>query len=566
MSSPTLHRSRLSKHLAEEETRLAALHAQTEAAIAQFAALPAGFGNASPYHAAQSTRLRQFSGEGLFGRRPQHEDTMLKPYDRATIISRGRLMIRNNPWVACIFLAYVQEIGTPTYKSTADLGDVALSAAYNDKRERLLATWATDCETDDDLSLDEVIEIWGYERIIAGELFIVKLFDGSLQLIPSELCGSETTGAVAAGTTFADGTPVPAGTLEKDGLLRLNRRVIGYRFARRDPETGAVDFDAEKTTLVRRDYVHHLFDRDRCEQGRGVPQTASILPKLQDLFETGDARSQQVKNAACLSMWITKNMDPYGFAEAMKGAMRGGQVADAVTLKTLAEQRSNYTELKAGAVYVGAVNEDVKLIEPKLGSSDWHEHYIDLAQICCAVLDGLPIEVAFEGFRDSNYSSSRGTMNKWKRNAKRRRTRMERKLLDPTQLWQTRRLELFGELDVIPAEQREECHWGWPAIPDIDGTKTAAMNAMELANGSTTLQIICADKGLHADQVITQRVAEKISFIKQLAAQAAAEFGLPTDRALAWAMTAAPGSDNPALSAILADAFIAPDPTPPAKK
>lgn len=559
------HRSRLSKHIAEEE-RLVTLRAQAESAIAQFAAQPLPFSNATTYHAAQTTRARHFSGEGIFGGRPQHEDKMLAPYDRARIISRARIMIRNNPWVSCIFLAYVQEIGTPTYKSTAQLADATASAAYNDTRERLMATWASDCESDDDLSLDEVLEIWGYESIIAGEMFVVKLYDGSLQIIPSELCGSEKCGLVEAGTTFADGTPVPAGTREKDGLLRLNRRVIGYRFAQRDPDTGAVEFTPEKSTIVRRDYVHHLYDRDRCEQGRGVPKTAPILAKLQDLFETGDARSQQVKNAACLSMWITKNMDPYGFAESMKGAMRTGQVQDAVALKTLAEQRSQYTELRAGAVYVGAVNEDVKLIEPKLGASDWHEHYIDLAQICCAVLDGMPVEVAFEGFRASNYSGSRATMNKWKRNVRRVRTRREQKLLNPLQLWQTRRFELFGQLDAIEQTQREECHWGWPAIPDIDGTKTAAMNAMELSNGSTTLEIICADKGLHADQVIKQRVAEKISYIKQLAAQAERELGLKPDKALAWAMTAAPDSDNPALSAILADAFIAPEAGAPAKK
>lgn len=563
---PVTRRSRLRREI-EETNRLAALRSEVEQQIARFASIPVPFGTGSPYHAAQSTRLRQYTGESAFGIRPRPEEEMLRAYDRATIISRGRTMIRNNPWVAGIFLAYVQELGTPTYKSTANLGDPVRSAEYNDRRERFMERWARDCESGDDLSLDEVVEIWGYERVIAGEMFIVFLQTGELQLIPSELCGSATAGAVPPGTLFADGVPVPAGARERDGLIRVDGRVIGYRFGERDAETGGVDFSRpEGTTLVRRAYVRHLYDRDRIEQGRGVPATATILAKMQDLFETGDARSQQVKNAACLSMWITKNIDPYGFAEAMKGAMRGGRVEDAVALKTIAEQRSDYKELRAGSVYYGATGEDVKLIEPKLSSGDWHDHYIDLLQTCCNVLDNMPVEVGIEGFRASSYSSARGTMEKWKRRVGRRRKRTEVKLLDPAQLWQTRRAELFGDLSPIPATEQEECHWGWPAIPDIDGTKTAARNAVELANGSTTLAIVCAEKGLHADQVIRQRAAEKIEFVKELAARAARELGLTAEAALKWAMAAAPES-TPALAAVLADALTSPaEPAPAARR
>lgn len=562
MASPVApsHRSRLSKYVAEEQ-KLAALRDTVEGAIARFSAMPISFGSTSPYHAAQTTRLRHFTGEGMFGNLPRHEDQMLKPYDRAKIISRARIMVRNNPWLSAIFLAYVQEIGTPTFKSTVDLGDADKSAKYNDRRERAFARWAKDCESDADLSLDEVVEIWNFERVIAGEMFVVNLITGELQLIASELCGSEKTGgAHLAGAKWADGTAVEAGAREDAGRIRLGRRIIGYRFGQRDEETGAVSF-GETSTLVRRQYVRHLHDRDRVEQSAGVPPIATFLGKIQDLFETTDARSQQVKNAACLSMWVTKNMDPMGFAEAMRGAMRGGKVEDAVALKEIAAQRSNYGELRAGAVYYGAVGESVNLIEPKLGAGDWIEHYIGLLQVCCANLDGMPVEVGIEGFRRSNYSSARATMNKWQRNVRRRRGRIEAKLLDPTVVWQTRRMQLFGDLEQIPESQIEEIAWGWPAIPEIDGTKTAAQNAVELANGSTTLRRIYADKGLHHDIELKQRATEKIDTVLELARQAEQRLKLDPAAALKWAMAVAPGGDSPALAAVLADAF---QPEPPA--
>ncbi len=558
-------RSRLSKLVAEEQ-KLSALRDHVEGAIARFSTMPVSFGATSPYHAAQTTRLRQFTGEGFFANRPRHEDQMLKPFDHGTIIARARTMIRNNPWLSAIFLAYVQEIGTPTFKSTVDLGDAEKSAKYNDRRERAFARWAKDCESDADLSLDEVVEIWNYERVIAGEMYIVKLKTGELQLIAAELCGSEKAGSDhLAGATWEDGTPVEAGAKEDAGRIRLGRRIIGYRFGQRDADTGAVSF-GETSTLVRRQYVQHLHDRDRVEQSKGVPPIATFLGKMQDLFETTDARSQQVKNAACLSMWITKNMDPLNFADAMRGALRSGAVQDAVALKELASQRSNYGELRAGAVYYGAAGETVNLIEPKLGAGDWIEHYIGLLQVCCANLDGMPVEVGIEGFRRSNYSGSRATMNKWQRNVRRRRARIEAKLLDATVVWQTRRMQLFGELDPIPESQIEEIAWGWPPIPEIDGTKTAAQNAVELANGSTTLRRIYADKGLHHDVEMKQLATEKIDAVLEFARQAETRLKLSSDAALKWAMAAAPGNANPALSAVLADAFQPEAPAAPVAK
>ncbi|MEY2882171.1 MAG: Phage portal protein lambda family, partial [Verrucomicrobiota bacterium] len=338
--------------------------APASVALAEFSALPTGWNNGSLYQAAQTTRHREFSGEGLYGsRRPQHEEAMLRPFDRATIIARTRIMIRNNPWLASTFLAYVQEVGSPTYKSTARLATPDESNTYNDLRETVLGRFFRDIENSADLSLADVIEIYHYELNIAGEMFIIFLKTGEVQLIPSELCGSPLdalarANALPVGATFADGTPLPAGASERDGIVRADGRIIGYRFAQRDALTGAVNFsDPARSTIVDARYVRHLYDPDRIEQGRGVPRGATILGKLQDLFETGDARSQQVKNAACLSMWITKNIDPNGFAESMKGAMRNNAVQDAVALKTVAEQRSAYTELRAGAVYYGATGE-----------------------------------------------------------------------------------------------------------------------------------------------------------------------------------------------------------------
>lgn len=483
------------------------------------------------YHASQDTRFRDFSTGG-FPNSSRPESDYLPRYDRAKVIARARVMFRNNPYLAALLLAYVQEIGTPTLKSQTSDPD------YNDAKERAFERWAQDCEAEEDLSLDEVIEIFGFEECIAGELFIIKRREGWLQLIASELCGSVSTRktAIDAGTKFADGTLIPAGATERDGIVRdSDNLIIGYRFGQRD-DNGAISFAPEKSSIVQKQYVFHLASRQRTEQSRGIPLLAPVLNALQDLFETAHARAQQVKNASCLSLWITKNIDPYGFAETMRGSLRAGDVNNVVDLKTIAEKRSAHQGIKAGAVYYGEAGEQLQVIEPKLNADDFHAHYIDLAQVCAACLNGMPIEIGLEGFRSSSYSSARGTVNKWKRNVLRSRKQRE-KFLDPLQLWQSRRFQIFGDLGAPPASPGsvtyntdENVFWGWPAIPDIDGLKTAQQNIAEYNAGMTTLEEIYANKGQHADVQIPLFVREKAKLAKAMR-QAALDAGLSSSSA-----------------------------------
>jgi capsid protein len=522
------------------------------------------------YHASQDTRFRDFTTGGSPTSSRREEDYFPR-YDRAKVIARARVAFRNNPWLAAPLLAYAMEMGTPTLKSQT--GD----ESYDDAKERLWERWALDCEADEDLSIEEVVEIFWFEECIAGELFIVKRLEGWLQLIASELCGSPQSRKqlIPAGAKFSDGTAVPAGATERDGVVRDSANlIIGYRFGTRDDQ-GSISFAPDRSTIVPKKYVWHLASRQRTEQGRGVPLLAPVLNSMQDLFETAEARAQQVKNAACLSLWVTKNIDPYGFAQTMQGTLRTGDIKTAAELKEQVAQRSGYQQVKAGSIYYGAAGEELQLIEPKLNAPDFHDHYIDLAQICCACLNGLPVEIALEGFRDSNYSSARATVNKWKRNVQRSRRRLERKFLDPLQLWQANRWRLFGELGAPPAPARpssvsystdENVRWGWPPTPDIDAAKTAATNAMELANGTTSLEAIYADKGLYAPDEMKVIAKERARFVQELIEQAKA-IGFDDAQARAWALaqTTAGAGVSALLGPIVANALApaAPEPAKP---
>jgi hypothetical protein len=298
-----------------------------------------------------------------------------------------------------------------------------------------------------------------------------------------------------------------------------------------------------------------------------------MVNSMQDLGETAHARAQQVKNASCLSLWITKNIDPHGFAESMRGALRTGDLANVADLKAIATTRSAHQEVKAGVVMYGAAGETLQVIEPKLNAGDFHDHYIDLAQVCAACLHGMPIEVGIEGFRDSSYSSARATMNKWKRNVIQIRKRDDRKLLQPVQLWQSTRAHIFGDLPPAPKPEGsvsyntdENVRFGWPAIPDIDGTKTAATNAIELANGTTSLETIYNDKGEYAPDEMKIIAKERGRFLKEFIL-AGKDAGLNDDQARAWALAqTTAGEGVSALLGPIVTAALAPAVPEPAAK
>jgi capsid protein len=534
-----------------------------------FSMAKAGFDVArfGAYHGSQDTRFRDFTTGG-FASNSRPESDYFPRNDRARVIARLRVGIRNNPYLYAILRNYVLALGTPHLKSQTSDAD------YNDSKERLFARWAQDCEVEHDLSLDQVVEIYNYESCIAGELFVIKRREGWLQLIASELCGSaQIRGplAIPAGTLFADGTPVPVGSTERDGVVRdVNKFIVGYRFGQRD-ELGLVWFSPERSTIVQKQYVFHLFDPDRVEQGRGVPLLAPVMNVGQDVFETAESRAQQVKNASMLSLWITKSIDPTGFANSQRGVLNMGAGVDPAVLKEIATTRSAHKEVRTGQVMYGALGETLDVVTPKLNAGDWHEHYIDLVQVICACLNGMPVEVGIEGFRDSSYSSARSTMNIWKNNVARIRRRLSQRFLEPLQLWQVNRARVFGDIGPAPKSQNpsatyntdENVRFGWPGIPDIDGAKTSAQNALDLANGTTTRETIYADKGEDRDHQDKIFAGEKASLLTELIA-AGMSSGLEEAAAKSWAISQMPAQDPRVLAALLTATGALGDVPPPA--
>jgi capsid protein len=184
----------------------------------------------------------------------------------------------------------------------------------------------------------------------------------------------------------------------------------------------------------------------------------------------------------------------------------------------------------------------------------------------------MPVEIAFEGYRASSYSSARATKNQWQSRVLRIRSRREKKFLQPLQLWVSARAHLFDDLPAAPKPEGsvsyntdENVRWGWPAVPDIDGAKTAAQNAIELANGTTTRTAIYANKGEFIDEQDKIYARERARLLKNLLAEAKT-LGLSPASAEAWALAQMPTANANLLQPLISAAAAGDSSPPPAKE
>ncbi len=423
------------------------------------------------YAGAKTTRFRDF----LTYQGSQTESQLLPYYDRLTIITRLRQLVRDDPYAAALLSAYPTQIGTSTMSSLAGVDDDQDEAAstFNDGHERMWIEFAKRVEYGG-LSLHEVEQILWREDLIAGEMFFLKLKNGRLQMIPSEFC-------------FSDYANILPDSPEADGVVVEDGIVTGYRFGYRD-KYGTLQ---PGKSITKAENVIHFFFQDRPEQRRGVPRLSPVLNVLQDIYEICGAKVNQVKTQSFISGVVTKNYAPADAADMMRGQNSDGT-------------RSDYQDLRGGALYYMETGEDMKPFQSSINANDFDEFLKSRLEAVGGAV-GMPPECWIEGFRDSNYSSARATVSTWIRTVAARRMHCVAKFLEPVHdFW----------LEKNPASLRgvydpTEVVFTFPGVPAIDEQKQNDADAKALAACLTTYAQVYGAKGQFWDTQFKQIQREK---------------------------------------------------------
>jgi len=253
----------------------------------------------------------------------------------------------------------------------------------------------------------------------------------------------------------------------------------------------------------------------RIEERRFSPILSSVIAQIQNLDDIIKAKVTTVKNQSAMSMFFTKNFDPGMFAESSALSSTVEQNGGTILAQSVA--RSSYQDIKNGSIMYGEVGEDVKLIEPSLNAQDFSSFALMLLDQICAPTGLFPEEVLV-GYRNSNYSSARADRIRLTDVLK--DIRREREVFcDRVIERQTAIAVDSGEIP-IEGDGIADISYGWPVVREIDETKHVLAQGTALANGSKSLDDVCAENGKFADQVQQQVVRSAVRWAKNVRAYA----------------------------------------------
>lgn len=440
----------------------------------------------SYYDAAASNTEADFGnflGAGLA------EDYHFTNSTRWLVIGRIRREVRNNCYLAGLVSKFPEALGNVTLRSRTS------SKQYNTAKDAFWYRFAKRVTNAGD-SLRSVENILRGEMLVGGELFLIKLPGGKLQLVPSEFCGSP------AGLSTE---PAANGQREVNGIIYAGDGTPrAYRFGKIASAGGIAFTD---TSLVEARHVIHVFDKDRVHMGRGLPWLLPCLRPAHDLYEITRAKTKQIKDVSSIFGTIEKA----GSAEFLQGldapepGIDGGAAPEAGSAAADPVKKEPVkVEIRPGMFIGLEPGEKLNVLSSKYEAQDYKELIFLMLHAISSPL-GLPVELWFSGLGDVNYSGFKGLGTQW--NARRRflLAFFEEKFLDPLHEWRLSLAEAIGELPANPDGDVDLIDWRWRRTAVLDEEKEGKANQVRLQSGELSHVDIWEDRGLYPEEVLAMR-------------------------------------------------------------
>lgn len=421
-----------------------------------------------------------------------YDDSHFNGLIRTVTLARFRREVRNNPFLAGLVNKYPEAIGNTSLRSRTT------SKLFNDAKNLFWFRYAKRVGLAGE-SLRTVEDIVIRELLIAGEIFLVELANGLVQLIPSELCG---------GTTQAKATPRP-GLREANGVVTdSSGRPVYYRFGK-VTATGAVVFTGTDKDLVPAQFVRHVYDKDRVIMHRGLPWLLSSIRSARDLYEITRGKTKQIKDANSLSGFLEKQgaakfLDAWGSQPPPLDAAgepepeAADDAADATTSAPVT------VELSPGTFIGLEPGEKANALMSKYEATDYKELILIMLHAISSPV-GLPVELWFSGLGDVNYSGFKGLGVQW--NSRRRKVIafLEDLLFGPWQAWRCAKAQAEGDLPPNPERDEDLVSFGWRTTAVLDDEKSAKANQVRLTTGERSLADVWEEQGLFTEEVLSAR-------------------------------------------------------------
>lgn len=373
------------------------------------------------------------------------EDRELTTQGRQALTSQGRDLLRNLSIAGFAIRKHLQYVASFDFKCS-----VPGHPAYNETVKRWMYNWSRrqNCDLARRHSLPELITLIETHRVIDGDIGIIKLSNGRLQLVEGDRVRNPPKFETGKGYEWIHGVKV--GNTGQAFKYAVHKRGEGggFEFEREIP--------AENMILC--GYY------TRVDQIRGVPPISSAINQFQDVYEGIEYALAKAKVSQLLGV-LTKTED-YGSLNQVDQAQEADDLKKGIKEK-----------FGSGTIHFDFGPEDnVEMIESATPSTQFQDFIINVIQIALAALD-IPYSF-FDGSK-TNYYGTRGALDNYIESCGKKQYGLMEALHEITD-WRIRLAIMDGELPPPPGDMTVDellwyCDWigarmpFWRLIEDAKG-------------------------------------------------------------------------------------------------
>jgi len=391
-------------------------------------------------------------------------------YDRATLVNQSRKFLRDNAIYKGIverFTAYTVGNG---FTLDAKTGDAEVDLTL----ERLWKDWMRRADIREVLTASRLQRMLAKELAVAGDLGIIMVDNGQLQLVESEQISGPSNRC-------------------NDGIARdkINKPtqyfVTGYgRHGRRRLA------DAKPYTP---DSFIFLTDPERPSAVRTAPPTQSAFPMLHRINDVCDSEAIAWQLLARLALSVQRDFGPEDAYNT--------STADDTAGDDQWDQR--VTEMGYALIFHCRPGEKIEGVNRNLPGKDFGQSITMFLRLLGLPL-GLPLEIVLLDWTKSNYSQSRAVLQQAYQTFLGWQELLEDKFYDRVYRWKVGQWIRDGL--VLDRPESYAHQWIKPSFPWIDQVKEAQAWGLSVDRGFTTHGAVCKSQGTERQAVVDAREKE----------------------------------------------------------
>jgi lambda family phage portal protein len=411
------------------------------------------------------------------------EDNELLPIHRRQLVANSRELYRNFAIFAWMVRKHVEHVSSFIFQ--ARTGD----NEFDNEIEQFMQWWSLpeNCDAAGRHSLAKMTALAEERRTVDGDIFLLKLRNGSLQAIEGDRIRSE-------------GVNLPEGFEATDFVHGVVTNRFGaaaaYVICSRTPY-GMFEFER----LVKADYIYQHGFFSRFDQVRGISPLTSAMNSLRDVYEAFDYALARAKISQLFALVFKRDLpDDLG---TVTGDGQNGYTVDF-------SGGSQILDMEPG--------DSVDWLESKTPATEFQNFCEMQIRVALKALD-LPY-VSFDE-NSATFSGGRFALQQYEISADRKRHEVRQMLNHITQ-WRLALAVADGTLILPKGKTINDIKWEWIStvgLSWLNPLQDVNADLQALSAGLTSRQQICKEQGKDFYEVAKQ-IANENKYLVEL--------GIPT--------------------------------------